>query len=160
MRKRCVEEAAPARDGGNGRILTLRRASGEASLMNDGLLGPRLTLGHGAPMLKRGLAAGAVAFRLFCHNDEKVSSSNDPHRRGGRGPDLPETKPVSLSNDPPRRGGRGPDLPETIEGYPQRRKKESTKGHEERRRATKGLEKAQEGSTKGREGRTDFHHGR
>ena len=36
MRKRCVEEAAPARDGGNGRILTLRRASGEASLMNDG----------------------------------------------------------------------------------------------------------------------------
>ena len=59
--------------------------------MNDGLLGPRLTLGHGAPMLKRGLAAGAVAFRLFCHNDEKVSFSNDPPRRGGRGPDLPET---------------------------------------------------------------------
>ena len=29
-------------------------------------------------------------------------------RTEGRGPDLPETKPVSLSNDPPRRGGRGP----------------------------------------------------
>ena len=98
--------------GGNVRILASRRASGEASLMNDGLLGPRLVLGHGAPMLKRGLA-GAVAFRcLFCHNDEKVSFSNDPPRRGGRGPDLSETKPVSLSNDPPRRGGRGPDLPE------------------------------------------------
>ena len=37
-------------------------------------------------MLKRGLAAGAVAFRLFCHNDEKVSFSNDPPRRGGGGP--------------------------------------------------------------------------
>ncbi len=28
---------------------------------------------------------------------------------------MSETKPVSLSNDPPRRGGRGPDLPETKE---------------------------------------------
>ena len=53
--------------------------------MNDGLLGPRLTLGHGAPMLKRGLAAGAVAFRLFCHNDEKVSFSNDPPPSWGAG---------------------------------------------------------------------------
>ena len=39
-------------------------------------------------------------------------------------------------------------------------KKISTKGHEERRRATKGLEKAQEGSAKGREGGIDFHEGR
>ncbi len=31
----------------------------------------------------------------------------------GQGPHLSETKPVSLSNDPPRRGGRGPYLPET-----------------------------------------------
>ena len=30
-------------------------------------------------------------------------------RTEGRGPGLPETKPVSLSNDPPRRGGPGPD---------------------------------------------------
>ena len=36
-----------------------------------------------------------------------VSLSNDPPRRGGRGPDLPETKPVSLSYDPLRRGGPG-----------------------------------------------------
>ena len=41
-------------------------------------------------------------------------------------------------------------LPETIEGYPQRQKELSTKGHEGRRRATKGLEKTQEGSAKGR----------
>ena len=102
VRKRCVEAAATARDGGNGRILTLRRASGEASLMNDGLLGPRLVLGHGAPMLKRGLAAGAVAFRLFCHNDEKVSFSNDPPRRGGRGPDLSETNEKKKKSYPRR----------------------------------------------------------
>ena len=38
-------------------------------------------------------------------------------------------------------------------------KKISTKGHEERRRATKGLEKAQEGSAKGREGGKDFQEG-
>ena len=49
----------PARVGVIVQILALRRASGEASLMNDGLLGPRLILGHGAPMLKRGVAAGA-----------------------------------------------------------------------------------------------------
>ena len=39
-------------------------------------------------------------------------------------------------------------------------KKISTKGHEGPRRATKGLEKAQEGSAKGREGGIDFHEGR
>ena len=38
-------------------------------------------------------------------------------------------------------------------------KKKSTKGHEGLRRATKGLEKAQEGSANGREGRKDFHQG-
>ena len=37
-------------------------------------------------------------------------------RRGGLV--LSETKPVSLSNDPPRRGGRGPDLPETTLFHP------------------------------------------
>ena len=56
-------------------------------------------------------------------------------RTPGRGPDLSETKPVSLSNDPPRRGGRGPGLFETIEGYPQGPKKEI---HEGARRTTKG----------------------
>ena len=59
-----------------------------------------------------------------------------------------------------RMAGRGPNLPETIECYPQRPKKKSTKGHEGPRRATKGLEKAQEGSAKGREGVKDFHQGR
>ena len=53
-----------------------------------------------------------------------------------------------------------PGLAETIESYPQRQKKISTKGHEGRRRATKGLEKAQEGSAKGRAGGKDFHEGR
>ena len=43
-----------------------------------------------------------------------------------------------------------PGLAETIEGYPQRQKKISTKG----------LEKAQEGSAKGRAGGKDFHEGR
>ena len=44
-------------------------------------------------------------------------------------------------------------------GFPRKGKKISTKGHEERRRATKGLEKAQEGSAKGREGGKDFQEG-
>ena len=44
--------------------------------------------------------------------------------------------------------------------YHKGQKKKSTKGHEGRRRATKGLEKTQEGSAKGREGRKDFHQGR
>ena len=39
-------------------------------------------------------------------------------------------------------------------------KKKSTKGHLGRRRATKGLEKTQEGSAKGWEGEKDFHQGR
>ena len=37
-------------------------------------------------------------------------------------------------------------------GFPGKGKKKSTKGHEERRRATKGLEEAREGSAKGRAG--------
>ena len=45
---------------------------------------------------------------------------------------------VLLSYDPPRRGGRGPDLSETKEKR-QKKKELSTKGHEERRRATKAL---------------------
>ena len=68
--------------------------------------------------MKRGLAAGAVAFRLFCHNDEKVSFSNDPPRRGGRGPDLPETKPVSPSNE--RQGGGRTYLKQKKKSYPRR----------------------------------------
>ena len=43
---------------------------------------------------------------------------------------------------------------------PAGQEKKSTKGHEGRRRATKGLEKAQEGPAKGWEGRRDFHQGR
>ena len=81
------------------RILVLRRAFRKASLLNDGLLGPRLTLGHGAPMSKRGVAAGAspgaysVTMPLF-------------HSRLIR----------------PARRGRC--LPETNAGEPQRPKKE------------------------------------
>ena len=48
----------------------------------------------------------------------------------------------------------------TIEGYLKRGKEESTKTHEGRRRATKGLEKAQEGFAKGREWTKDRHQGR
>ena len=63
---------------------------------------------------------------------------NDPQflprmiRPPRRGPHLSETKPVSLSNDPPRRGGRGPDLSETKE------KREKRVIHEGPRRTTKG----------------------
>ena len=47
-----------------------------------------------------------------------LAARPDHHPATGRGlvgnvVALPETKPVSLSYDPPRRGGRGPDLPET-----------------------------------------------
>ena len=41
-------------------------------------------------------------------------------------------------------------------GFPGKGKKISTKGHEERRRATKGLEEAREGSAMGRQGEKGF----
>jgi hypothetical protein len=40
-------------------ILTLGSAPEQASPMKDGRLGPKLVLGHLAPMTKRGLTAGA-----------------------------------------------------------------------------------------------------
>ena len=61
---------------------------------------------------------------------------------------------VSLSNDPHRRGGRGPGLSETNEKR-QKKKELSTKGHEERRRATKALRLTATGC-QGREGIIDF----
>ena len=54
--------------------------------MNDGLLGPRLTLGHGAPMLKRGLAAGAVAFPYSATTMRKFLSRMIRPVVGGGGP--------------------------------------------------------------------------
>ena len=132
---RLTGAMAPARVGVVVRILVLRRASVEASLMNDGLLGPRLALGHGAPMSKRGLAAGTSP-GAYSVTMIRCFSSYDPPRRGGRGPYLSETKPVSLSNDPHRRGGRGPYLSETNRGGYQRRAIKEI--HEGARRTTKG----------------------
>ena len=47
-----------------------------------------------------------------CQGHERIIDFRLFHSRmirpAGRGRDLSETKPVSLSNDPPRRGGRGP----------------------------------------------------
>ena len=73
--------------------------------MNDGLLGPKLILGHGAPKLKRGLTAGATPLHLFWHTREKVSSSNDPPARAG-GPTY-LNHPCFALYDPYRRMGRG-----------------------------------------------------
>ena len=73
---------------------------------------------------------------------------------GGPSVLVTETKPVSLSFDPPRRGGRGPDLSETTEKR-QKKKELSTKGHEERRRATKALRLTATGY-QGHDGIVDF----
>ena len=69
-----------------------------------------------------------------------------PGRSRGRAPlpvDSDGGRPVAMKGGRicaggtpalPERGIRGPNLPETIEGYPQRQKEESTKGHEGPRR--------------------------
>ena len=57
-------------------------------------------------------------------------------------------------------GGGGSTYLKQLRVIHKGQKKKSTKGHEGLRRATKGLEKTQEGSAKGWEGEKDFHQGR
>ncbi len=57
-------------------------ASTEASPMKDGLLGPRLDLGHKAPMHERGIAGASP--RSLSLNPARVSLLKEPRVARGR----------------------------------------------------------------------------
>ena len=57
--------------------------SASASSMNDGPLGPKLTVGHKAPMLQLGITAGVIRLRLHAKSNIKFHSLNDPPQRAG-----------------------------------------------------------------------------
>ena len=92
MRLASSAAITPARVGVVVRILASRRASVEASLMNDGLLGPRLILGARGTKVQTGRSCRSLARCLFFHNDP-LFHPRMIRPSWGRGPGLSETKP-------------------------------------------------------------------
>ena len=79
---------------------------------------------------------------------EKGKAKRFP-RRATKNGEGPRRRWRRLERDPPKVG-------QGEKRFPGKGKKISTKGHEERRRATKALEEAREGSAKGRQGEKRF----